>query len=351
MRERGVDFVMVAPSSDLIYLFDLAAHPSERLALLVVPRTGKAQFVVNEIEQTRASGRSDLADLRVWKEGESPIDLVKEVVDGGAGKTIAVSEQMWSVFLIQMLDALPRTRWVSAVDLIRTLRMVKDAAELENLKEAAARADRAWDEFIATETLSGKTEREAAAGLTELRRKHGLNVRGLGICASGPNSPAPHHATGDRVIREGDAVIFDFGGTYNNYQADVTRTVHVGKPDDEYRRVYDLVLRANAAAFEASRVGATCEDVDRAARRVITNDGYGEFFIHRVGHGLGLDGHEEPYLIEGNRLPLAAGMVFSDEPGVYLPGRFGIRVEDTVVVTSGGPERINHCRRELTIMQ
>jgi len=212
-------------------------------------------------------------------------------------------------------------------------------------------ADAAWEEFVATARLTGKTERQAAEELTELRAKHGLEIHGIGICASGPNSAAPHHITGDRVIQPGDTVIFDFGGKHEHYSADVTRTVHIGEPDDEYRRVYDIVLRANEAALAAVRPGVACQDIDRAARKVITDAGYGEYFIHRVGHGLGLDGHEEPYLVEGNTLPLQVGMVFSDEPGIYIPGLFGVRIEDAVVVTEHGGERLNHCSRELTVME
>lgn len=352
MQARGVDYVVVGPSSDLKYFFDVGAHPSERLALLLIPRSGKSSFVVNEIEKTRASGKAELADVCVWQENEDPIQLVKELVDGGAAKTIALSQQTWAVFVVKMLEAMPLARFTSAVEIIRTMRMLKDEVELANLRGAAARADAAWNEFVATETLSGKTERQAISALTELRRKHGLTIQGDGICASGPdNSPAPHHMTDDRVIQKRDAVIFDFMGSWHGYHADVTRTVFVGgEPDDEYRKVYELVLQANEAAYGASQVGAACQDIDRAARRLLTAAGYGQYFIHRVGHGLGLDVHEEPYLIEGNALPVATDMVFSDEPGVYIPGRFGIRVEDTVVVTPNGPEKINHCRRELTVM-
>jgi Xaa-Pro aminopeptidase len=351
MARQNVDFVMVGPSSDMLYLFGVAAHASERLCLLVIPQSGKASFVVNEIEKTRAAGKEAVADLAVWQENENPISLVADLVGGGEGETIGVSQQLWAVFLVRMLERMPKARFTSAVEIIRTMRMHKDESELASLKGAAARADAAWEEFIATEMLAGKTEREAISALTALRRKHGLTIQGDGICASGPiNSPAPHHLTGDRVIQKGDAVIFDFMGSYNYYHADVTRTVVIGEPDEEYRKVYDLVLQANLAAFEASRIGNTCQDVDRAARQFLTRAGYGQYFIHRVGHGLGLDVHEEPYLIEGNQLPLQAGMVFSDEPGVYIPNRFGIRVEDTVVVTPNGPEKINHCRRELTVM-
>jgi Xaa-Pro aminopeptidase len=351
MDERGVDFLFVAPSSDLVYLFDYPAHASERLALLIVQRTGKPQLVVPTLERSRSVGRETLVDIHTWDETEQPVDVVRDIVRAVARPTIAVSDQMWSVFLVRMLESLPDAAFVSASPIMRELRMCKDAAELESLRRAAAMADAAWTEFATTATLSGKTERQAATELTALRAKHGLEATSIGICASGPNSANPHHMTGDRVIQRGDAVVFDFGGKFQHYTADVTRTVYVGEPDDEYRKVYDIVLNANQAALEAIRPGAACQDVDRAARRVIADAGYGEYFIHRVGHGLGLDGHEEPYLVEGNTLPLKEGMAFSDEPGIYIAGKFGVRVEDAVVVTADGGVRINHCDRQLTTMQ
>lgn len=355
MNERGIDFLFVAPSADLIYLMGLNAHASERLALLIIPKSGKSTFVTPVLERSRAFGKEDLVDVRTWEETEQPVSLVREIVSGSGGvknPSIAVSDQMRAGFLVRMLEQIPDAAFSSATGIIRELRMVKDADEIENLKRAAAMADAAWEEFVATVKLTGKTERQAATELTALRAKHGLEVGGIGICASGPdNSAAPHHSTGERVIQTGDSVVFDFGGKYNEYTADVTRTVHIGEPGDEYRKCYDIVLKANEAAYAAFKPGAACQDVDKAARDVISQAGYGEYFVHRLGHGLGLDGHEEPYLVGGNTLPLQPGMAFSDEPGIYIPGKFGIRIEDAVIVTETGGEKINHCNRDLTVME
>jgi D-alanyl-D-alanine dipeptidase len=350
MDQRDVDFMFVSPSSDLVYLFDYPAHTSERLALLILPRSGKPQLVVPTLERSRSAGRESLVDIHTWNETEQPVHVVRDLVREVSRPTIAVSDQMWSVFLVRMLEAIPDANFVSASPLMRELRMTKDAAELDALERAAEMADAAWTEFATTVSISGMTEREAATALSQLRAKHGLQVTSIGICASGPNSANPHHSTGDRVIQQGDSVVFDFGGKYQHYTADVTRTVYIGEPDDEYRKVYNIVLQANQAALDAIRPGAACQDIDRAARKVISDAGYGEYFIHRVGHGLGLDGHEEPYLVEGNTLELKEGMVFSDEPGIYIAGKFGVRVEDAVVVTADGGIRINHCDRELTVM-
>lgn len=350
MGERGVDFLFVAPSSDLVYFFDLAAHASERLLLLIIPQQGQPQMVIANFERPHAAGKEQMVQLHTWEEHERPLDLVRAIVGGVSSPTIAVSDQMRAGFLVGMLESIPDAAFINGMGIIRELRMVKDEDEIEKLKEAAARADAAWEEFVGTTRLAGKTERQAAAELAELRVKHGLEVTSNGICASGPNSAAPHHRTGSRIIQPGDSVVFDFGGKYEYYTADVTRTVHIGEPGDEYRRAYDAVLRANEAAVSVYRPGVPCQDVDAAARSVIEAAGFGPYFSHRLGHGLGLDGHEEPYLVKGNMLPLEAGMVFSDEPGIYIPGRFGIRIEDSVVVRDGGGEKINHCRRDLVVM-
>ena len=198
--------------------------------------------------------------------------------------------------------------------------------------------------------MAGRIEQDVAADINRLLREHGMEGEGFCIIGSGPASASPHHMTSERVIQPGDSVVCDFGALLNHYYSDITRTVHIGEPSDEYRRVYDTVLRANRAALAAAGPGVPCQEVDLAARAVITEAGYGEYFIHRVGHGLGLDVHEDPYMVEGNEMPLRPGMVFSDEPGIYIPGRFGVRVEDILVCTDDGAESLNHVNRELVVM-
>ena len=348
MRAAGVDVLLVGPSADLRYLTGIDAHLSERLNLLVLPAEGPAGFVVPRLEAPNVAGMSSLLTLHVWDETDAPAELVARVVGSGA-KTAAVGDHLYSVFLIRLQTALPGLTWEPSGPLLRDLRMHKDAAELDALREAARQTDAAWSAFLESGPIAGLTERQAMERLMALTTRQGMRP-GFGICASGPNSASPHYSTGDRVIQEGDAVIFDWGGIHEGYYSDVTRTVFVGQPTDEYRRVYDAVLRANEAAFAAVRPGVACEDVDRAARDVITDAGYGPAFIHRVGHGLGLDVHEEPYLVSGNTLPLAPGMTFSDEPGIYLEGNLGVRIEDTVVCTEDGAERINAAPRDLVVM-
>lgn len=347
LERQGVDALIVGPSADRRYLLGSEGHPSERMSVLVLPQQGDPAYVVPTFEAPVLAAQRDLLAIHTWEETQSPAALVASVLGERAG-TVAVGDQLWSVFLLALGEAMPGTRWVPGGPVLRPLRVVKDGRELDLLKEAAHRTDDAWAEFI-TQPLAGQTEQEAIGRLLELTKARGL-VPAFGACGSGPNSASPHHESGDRVIEAGDAVVFDWGGQLEGYHSDVTRTVHIGEPDDKFRRVYDIVRRANEAALRAVKPGVACEVIDRAARDLINGEGYGEAFIHRVGHGLGLDIHEEPYLVNGNAEPLAAGMVFSDEPGIYLAERFGVRIEDAVVCTESGGERLNEATRELTVL-
>ena len=348
MTRQGVDLLLIGISPDLRYLIGYAGHASERLSLLVLPRRGDPAYVVPTLEAPGLAGRRDLLDLHPWEETQIPADFVARLAGEMRGKTIAVGDHLRSAFLLRLQAAIGGARWVEAGPTLRPLRMIKDGREIELMREVARRTDDAWAQFL-SQPLAGQTERQAIARLVDLTSAHDLDP-GFGICASGPHSASPHHEAGHRVIGLGDAVVFDWGGTLEGYFSDVTRTVSVGEPSAEFRRAYGVVLAANEAALEAVRPGVACEEIDLAARGVIEAAGYGAAFIHRVGHGLGLDIHEEPYLVTGNDLPLAAGMVFSDEPGIYLEGRFGIRIEDAVLCTDEGGERLNEATRELTVV-
>lgn len=350
MTSRSVDFLFVTPSSDLIYLLGYAAHASERLTLLGIPRDGEPFIVAPQLESMRLNDRRDLLDIHVWSETKSPIELVGRLVEGGQGATIAVNDQTWSGFLLGLQGEIDAEQWQSATGILRELRMVKDAHEIELLRHASHATDEAWQEFVETTTFAGRTETDVGKDLARLMTERGLQTSFL-ISASGPNGASPHYITGDRIIQEGEPVLFDFGGRWQHYTSDVTRMVHVGEPSDSYREVYDIVLRANRAVLEGVKPGLPCEDVDKLARDVITAAGYGEQFIHRVGHGLGLDTHEEPYMVGGNDTPLKAGMTFSDEPGIYLEGHFGIRIEDLLVVTETGAESLNDAPRDIVVVK
>lgn len=349
MKREGIDVLLVGPSSDLVYLIGYDAHLSERLNLLIVRQTGKPELVVPVLESFLALPAEPNVTLRRWEETESPSELAAKVIGDVKGLTLGVSDQLWSTFLLKLQKAMPEAGWTSGQPVLAHLRVTKDQSELDNLFEVARLTDEAWHEFIESGQISGLTEAQAMERLSGMMEKRGLG-RAFGICASGPNSASPHHHTGDRVIEQGDAVVFDWGGTLNGYHSDVTRTVYIGTPTAEYRKVYNTVREANQAALDAVKPGVPAESIDKAARDVITKAGYGEAFLHRVGHGLGMDVHEEPYLVGGNKTPLEVGMVFSDEPGIYLTGNFGVRIEDSVVVTENGGKRLNEASREITVM-
>jgi len=349
LHTNGVDAMLIGPSADLFYLTGFDAHLSERLNLLVVPDTGKPSLIVPGLEAPLVGEARKLTIVHSWADHEDACDLAASVIGDIDGKHIAVGNQLWSAFLLRIQARLGGATWTEAGPLMRGLRMIKDGAEIALLTEVSRLIDEAWEEFIEGPPLSGLSERDALSRLTDLTAKRGITDT-WGICASGPHAASPHHATGGRLIAEGDAVIFDWGGKLGGYQSDVTRTVFIGHPSDEFKAVYDIVLRANQATLDAVRAGIPLEQLDRTARRLITDAGYGPAFIHRVGHGLGLEVHEEPYLVEGNDLPLAAGMVFSDEPGIYLEGKCGVRIEDRVVCTKDGGVRLNNATRVLTVM-
>jgi Xaa-Pro aminopeptidase len=349
MEKEGLDYLFVGPSSDLFYLTGYDAHVSERLNLLIIGRDGTNAMVVPVLEAPLYAGRESLAPTLTWTETEEPSKVAAGFIGDAAGKKIGVANQLWSSFLLKLQDAIPAATWASGNEVMRNLRMRKDEAEIEALAEVGRLTDAAWTEFVESAQIAGLTEAQAAKKLGEMMEKQGLSWKG-GICASGPNSASPHHHTGDRVIQRGDAVVFDWGSTYKGYHSDITRTVFIGEPTEEFRKVYDIVRRANQAAFDAVKPGVECQAIDKAARDVITAEGYGDAFIHRTGHGLGLDVHEEPYMVNGNTLPLEEGMVFSDEPGIYLEGKFGVRVEDIVVCTNDGARRFNEASRDLTVM-
>jgi Xaa-Pro aminopeptidase len=348
MARQGVDLVVVSASADLLYLIGYEGHESERMSVLVLPRDGAPRYVVPGLEAPLLSAQGDLLQIVPWEETEDPAAKVAAVAGAAALGTIAAGDELWSVFTLRLQRAMPRASWAEGGQLLRPLRMIKDEREIALLAEAARRTDASWEEFL-TSSIAGLTEWEVRDRLLALLAARGLTPVFCNV-GSGPNGASPHQTASDRVIGPGDAVVCDWGGTLEGYNSDVTRTAHVGEPPPEFVRAYEAVLAANQAAFEAVRPGVPCQEIDRAARDVLTRAGYGDAFIHRTGHGLGLSLHEEPYLVEGNTLPLAEGMVFSDEPGVYFPGKFGIRIEDTVVCTADGGRRLNEATRTLRVM-
>ncbi len=348
MDANGVDALLVSVGSDLPYLTGYEAMPLERLTMLVVPRDGEATLVIPRLEAPRVVEQPGAFTLRPWNETDDPVAIVASLV--GRPTVAAVGDTMWARFLVELLGHWPsdRTTYVRGTAVMNDLRMRKDAAEIAALQAAGAAADRVAAQLHAGDIpMVGRTEAEVSADISARLIAEGHDVVNFAIVAAGENAASPHHHAGPRVIREGELVLCDFGGTMAGYCSDITRCVTLGEPPAEVAEAYAVLHAAQAAGVAAGVVGAACQDVDRASRAVIADAGWGEYFIHRTGHGIGMEAHEDPYMVEGNELPIAAGHAFSVEPGIYVPGKWGMRLEDIVVATDGGPLPMNHADHAL----
>jgi len=357
MQVAGVDALLLTPGADLFYLTGFEhGHAAERLLALVLCRDGSARWIapamnVPQVEERAMPGQS----VQGWTDAEGYLAALREAV--ADAQTIAFDDEARAAFLLDLIGIAPRSRVMRASEILRRLRLRKDAAELAALRRAARQVDETIPEAIAL-CQPARTEEQIDRELrAALLRRDSASAVAFTIIASGPNSAIPHHETGRRTLRAGDTVILDFGTRQTvqipgkgrpdmsrlyGYLSDITVTCSVGEPaDPDLRKVYRIVWEAQQAAIRAVRPGATCEQIDRAARSVIEAAGYGPQFLHRTGHGLGLQGHEPPFLKAGNFEVLEEGMVFSIEPGIYLPGRFGVRLEIIVSVTSDGVTPIN----------
>ncbi len=343
MREQGVDSLIVSVGHDLPYLTGYTAMPLERLTAFVVPADGDATLLIPQLEAARVVEQPGVFTMTPWGETEDPTAIVARLASGA--RTVAVGDQMWSRFLVELLPQLPGAEYRRAVDVVGPLRMAKDPAEVGALAAAGAAVDKIAGELQRGEIpLIGRTEAEVSAELGRRIVAEGHDVVNFAIVAAGENAASPHHHGGDRVIAENEIVLCDFGGTMAGYCSDTTRCVFTGDVEHaapDIAEAYAVLQAAQQAAVDAASVGTPCEDVDRAARRIIADAGYGDEFIHRTGHGIGMEEHEDPYIVEGNGLPLADGHAFSIEPGIYVPDRWGMRLEDIVVATDAGPRRLN----------
>jgi Xaa-Pro aminopeptidase len=344
--ERGVDALLLGPSADLAYLTGYHPPHLERLTLLVVPAAGDARLVVPALEAPLA--RDQLGELEIevaaWPETDDPVRLVVDTL-AAAGAT---GDQLWSTFLLRLQAALPAAGFVPASTVTRQLRMRKDPEELAALARVAAAIDGVVEGLDGLR-WAGRSEQELARDIEEaIRDTHDKFC--FAIVASGPNAASPHHGATGRVIQPGDPVVVDIGGRLDGYCSDTTRTLVVGEPPAGFQELYALLRAAQLAGCAAVRPGVPASAVDAACRDPITAAGHGELFLHRTGHGIGLEEHEDPYIVAGNDEPLEPGMAFSIEPGLYPRGHYGARIEDIVVCTEDGARRLNRTSRDLRIV-
>ena len=351
MNEKGIDAFLAGPSSSLFYLTGYGIGPDERLLLLVILKDHEPFIIANKLykEQTK--------DLPVqkqiyWKDGENPYKLLKDeiVTQNIRIKTAAIEPQITALFTLPLKETFSDTQFILGSSLIEPLRQYKDEYELDQIRKACRESDRVLSALIEKGNYwLGKTEYEFLRELCGEFENSGLTSAG-GSVQYGANAAIPHYSTGKTRIEKGSCLLVDFWGCYNRYYTDCTRTFHFGKPDSEFEKIYAIVLEAHLAAEAKARCGNLLEDVDIAARSVIEKYGYGEYFTHRTGHGLGIDVHEGDSVNQGVKVLIKSGMVFSIEPGIYLPGRFGVRIENLVAIRESGAEVLHNSPRELKLI-
>ncbi len=346
----GLGALVLAPGPDLRYLTGYDTHQSERLTCLAVPVAGPAFLVLPRLELASAQA-SPAAGMNlefvVWDETDDPYRAVAQRL--GAVATVGLAGQMWAMMVPRSRDATPGARQALAATALRGLRIRKTAAEVAALAEAGAAIDRVHAS-VPRWLRPGRTEREAAADIASAIVAEGHARIDFVIVGSGPNAAKPHHEPSDRALSPGDAVVVDIGGTMpSGYCSDCTRTYALGAAPPDMAAYYAVLAEAQEAACAAVRPGAPAQAVDAVARDLITKAGYGAHFTHRTGHGIGLETHEDPYIVAGNTEELEPGMAFSVEPGIY-PGPHGARIEDIVVCTTDGYRRVNNGSRELIVV-
>ena len=347
---RGIDALLITPGANLRYLTGYHALPLERLTCLVLPAAGDPTLVVPALERPAAVAAGVDVDIAAWQETDDPFALVAGLV-GDAG-TVGVDDHMWAERVFALQDALPSARTVLAGPIVQELRLRKEPAEIDALRDAGAAIDRVharMGEWL----RPGRTERQVGADIARAILDEGHETVDFVIVGSGPNGASPHHDLSDRVIEPGDPVVVDIGGTTPaGYCSDSTRNYLAGGPAPQgYEEGFAALAAAQQAQREYARPGVTAESVDAVGRQILADAGYGDLFIHRTGHGIGQETHEEPYIVAGNTLVLEPGMAFSIEPGFYVDGRYGARIEDIAVCTDDGLEVLNNTPRELVVLQ
>lgn len=350
MSARGVDALVLSVGPDLPYVIGYRAMPLERLTMLVVRPEGTPALVIPRLEVPRVVPDPEAFVIRPWDETEDPVTIVDALLDGA--RNVAVGDQMWARFLVDLIAARPGRVFVRSNTVMSPLRSRKDAAEVAALRAAAGAADRVAGQLQRGEIpLIGRTEAEVSADISARLVAEGHDKVNFAIVAAGENAASPHHHPGDRVIARGEIVLCDFGGTMGGYCSDITRCVFTGPVPDDVARAYAVLRRAQAAGVEAGHAGRSCESVDAVTRAVIEDAGYGEWFVHRTGHGIGQEEHEDPYMVAGNTEPIEPGHAFSVEPGIYVPGQWGMRLEDIVVATESGPVALNCADHALVVVE
>lgn len=354
MEDAGISLLVITPSSDLMYLTGYSKPATDRLTALLLTEHD-SYFLCPAVEKNYLKEVDCQAAPIFWEDSGDPFKKMYSVLSASPGISrksyikAAVAGRMLSSCLIRLMELYPGVSWNNADSVLVPLRKSKTPEEIAVIRRAQEMAERAFARLLEN-GLEGKTERQLSEQLMKLRLEEGFDAVGPGLIACGPGSASPHPILSDNKVQAGDTVMFDFGGTYKGYHADMTRTCAVGYASDEFKEVYSIVLEAHLAVLKAAAPGTACRDMDLAGRSVIERAGYGAYFTHRLGHGIGLDIHEPPFASASEEGVLETGNVISNEPGIYLPGQFGIRIEDLIVITEKGCESLNTMTKELMIV-
>ena len=349
MRDAQVDLLAIGPTANMQYLLGFAPHADERVCLLLI-RPDDVRMVAPSLNCEEIQAHTDV-ELVPWTDVDGPQAALRQALGSKTALgALAVDGATRSDFLMHLQAILTSRKTIGADTLIAPLRQRKSAEEIELLARGAAQADMAMQAAVDA-CRAGATESGIAWAAEAAFRKNGADVVDFTIVGAGLHGAFPHHHAGNTELVYGDAGVIDIGATFRGYKSDITRMVHLGKPTPEFTRAYAAVLEANQRAIASVRPGITAEAIDRAARDVLDVAGYGEYFTHRTGHGIGLDGHEPPWMMLGNKIVLEQGMIFSIEPGVYFPGKFGIRIEDIVAVTGSGVRNLTGADHALIVKE
>jgi Xaa-Pro aminopeptidase len=364
MEELEVGVLLLSLGADLPWLTGYQAMPLERLTMLVLPVKGDAVLVVPALEAPRVARSDEVFGVCPWSDTEDPVGIVASMVATRVGGPVtgplrvAISDRTWATSVLALQAEIPGAEWITGSRVTSPIRAVKDSLELDALRAASAAADRVAARLQQGDIgLIGRQEAEVSGDISSLLVAEGHERVNFAIVGSGPNAASPHHEPGSRVIGPNETVVCDFGGSLSldgevGYCSDITRTVVTGEPTAQVAECYHVLLAAQQAAVAAAGDGIAAEAVDAVARTIIDDAGYGDLFIHRTGHGIGIEEHEDPYLVEGNREPLRPGHAFSVEPGIYVPGQFGMRLEDIVVITDdGSSESLNTVSHRLAVVE
>ncbi len=352
MCRAGVDAMALSAGANLLYLSGYEAMELERITLLVIGRDGPNRLIIPELEAPRVDDLDGLLELVPWSDGDDMEGLCASEIATAAAvdkARVSVGDRMWAVHLLGIADRMPGASFEPCSGVLGPLRMVKTPDEVDALRAAGEAIDSVISQLDALSWI-GRRETEVGDDISAAIKAAGHQTVDFVIVASGPNGASPHSDVSERVIERGDMVVVDIGGTKDHYSSDTTRDVSIGEPSEEVSSAYDALRAAQQAAFGAVRPGVTAQSIDATARTMLKDAGYSKYFIHRTGHGIGLDTHEEPYIVDGNDTILEEGMCFSIEPGIYIPGKWGMRLEDIVTVTTDGGERLNNTPHDIIVV-